>query len=338
MTVAEVDRADGRRTRRRDVGLFVNPVLTREMRTRMRGRRAAMLLTFWLTFNGGVLAIVYLGAQNLAEERFGFGDFANTISIGRGIYEWTLFAMLLLMLFIVPAQAAGAIAGERERQTLIPLQVTMLSPGRILIGKMLASVAFLVLLVVAALPLLAVGYLVGGVGVGDVLAGAGAVLVCGFLVAGMCTALSTFIRRVQGATVLAYALVLALTIGTFIAYGALAVIDQSRGTDTGNPPDFVLLANPLALVSDVVGDFDSGELPSPFDGIHSLVNERNDDFVVGGGAVGPNGELIFDDAVNRRQPGGFRFWMASLAVLSLWCVVSLAGASRRLRTPAETER
>lgn len=338
MTATEVDRPAGSRSGRRDMGLFLNPVLTREMRTRMRGRRAAVLLTFWLTFNCGVLAIVYLGAENVAEARFGFGDFANTVSIGRGIFEWTLFAMLLLMLFIVPAQAAGAIAGERERQTLIPLQVTLLSPGRILIGKMLASVAFLVLLIVAALPLLAVGYLVGGVGVGDVLAGALAVLVCGLLVAGMCTALSTFVRRVQGATVLSYALVLALTIGTFIAYGALAVVDQSRGTDAAEPPDFVLLANPLALVSDVVGDFDAGELPSPFDGIHSLVNERDSDWIEQEPALGADGELIFDDRVNRRQPGGLRFWMASLAVLSLWFVVSLAGAARRLRTPAETER
>lgn len=323
----------GAAPQRRRLGILSNPVLAREMRTRMRGRRAAILITFWLVFNGGVLSIVYLAAENIAEDRFGFGGFANTVSIGQGIYEWTLFAMLLLMMLIVPAQAAGAIAGERERQTLIPLQVTLLSPRRILVGKMLASVAFLVLLVVAALPLLAVGYLVGGVGVGDVLAGAGSVLLTGFLVAGMCTALSTFVRRVQGATVLSYALVLALTIGTFILYGALAVVDQSRGVDAADPPDFVLLANPVAFVSDVVGDFGGGELPSPFDGLYGLINEEHrQDFV----AMGPG--MAFEDLQEQRRKDGMPFWVASLAVLSLWSVGSLAAASRRLRTPAATER
>jgi ABC-2 type transport system permease protein len=241
--------------------------------------------------------------------------------------------MLLLMMLIVPAQAAGAIAGERERQTLVPLQVTLLSPSRILVGKILASVAFLTLLVVAGLPLLAVGYLVGGVGIADVLSGAAAVLLTGLLVAGMCTAVSTFVRRVQGATVLSYALVLALTLGTFIAFGALAVVDQSRGVDDADPPTFVLLANPLVFVSDVVGDFDTGDLPSPFDGLYSVVNEEQ--FVAQ--EIGDEG-LVFGDLPDRRRAGGMPFWAGSLAVLGLSSIGSVAGAALRLRTPAEAER
>lgn len=317
----------------RRIRLLANPVLAREMRIRMRGRRAAVLITFWLLFNGAVLAVVYLAAENVAEQRFGFGDFANTVEIGHGIFEWTLFAMLLLMMLIVPAQAAGAIAGERERQTLVPLQVTLLSPRRILVGKILASVAFLALLVFAGLPLLAVGYLVGGVGIGDVVSGAAAVLLTGLLVAGMCTAVSTFVRRVQGATVLSYALVLGLTLGTFILYGALAVVDQSRGVDETDPPEIVLLANPLVFVSDVVGDFGGGDLPSPFDGLYSLVNE-DDRFIAQ--EVGDDGLVFGDEPEPSRQ--GVPFWLASLATLTFWSGGSLAAAARRLRTPAETER
>lgn len=319
--------------------LLDNPVLLRELRTRMTGRRAAVVLVFWLVFNGGVLALVYLGAENVAEQRFGFDGFASTVDIGRGIFEWTLFGMLLLVLFIVPAQAAGAIAGERERQTLVPMQVTLLGPGRILVGKLLASVAFLVLLIVAAVPLLAVGYLVGGIGLADVGAGTLAVLACGFALAAMCIAVSTFARRVQSATVLSYALVLALTLGTFVAYGAYAVVDQSRGSDRTDPPDSLLLPNPVALVSDVVGEFDGGQLPSPFDGVFSVVNERRDEFdVVAGGGGGAG--LVFEDefAPRRREPAGFRFWMASLGMLALGAVGSLGLAARRLHTPAETER
>lgn len=316
--------------------ITVNPVLAREMRSRMRGRRAAVLLTFWLAANGLVLAIVYLAAENVAEQRFGFGGFANTISIGRGIYDWTLFGMLLLMLLIVPAQAAGAIAGERERQTLVPLQVTLLSPWRILLGKVAASVAFLVLLVVAALPLLAVGYLVGGIRIADVLNGAAIVLVSGFLVAGMCIAVSTFARRVQSATVLCYALVLALSVGTLLAYGAYAVVDQSRGFDAADPPRALLVLNPVVFVSDVVGDFESTEMPSPFDGLQGIVNEREDVFVPVAGDVG--GGFFQDDLEARKRSDGAPFWVLSGIALASCSIGSLALASRRLRTPAETER
>lgn len=309
--------------------LWSNPVLTREMRARMRGRRAAVLISFWLVFNGGVLSVAYLAAENIAEERFGFSGFANTMAISRGIYEWTLFAMLLLMLLIVPAQAAGAIAGERERQTLVPLQVTLLTPWRILIGKVLASVVFLALLVVVAMPLLAVGYLLGGIGIVDVVAGAGAVLAAGLVLAALCIAVSAFVRRVQAATVLCYALVLALSIGSLIGYGAWAVIDQSRGPDVADPPDSLLLANPLVFVSDVVGDFENTELPSPFDGLFRLVNER-DDFAFQEGPA-----MAFEP---ERRSGGVRFWVGSLLVLTLTATAGLGLASRRLDTPAETER
>lgn len=313
------------------IALLSNPVLVREMGSRMRGRRAAILITFWLAFNGAVLSVAYLAAENIAEDRFGFSGFANTVAISRGIFEWTLFAMLLLMVLIVPAQAAGAIAGERERQTLIPLQVTLLTPWRILIGKILASVVFLALLVVAAMPLLAVGYLVGGIGIADVVTGAGAVLAAGLLLAALCIAVSTFVRRVQSATVLCYALVLALSVGTVIAYGAYAVVDQSRGPDRADPPDALLLANPVAFVSDVVGDFENEELPSPFDGLFSLVNERQELMVANeaGPGFGP---------MDVRRSGGVPFWAASLVMLTLTAVAALGLAARRLETPAETER
>lgn len=334
----------------------LNPVLVREMRSRMRGRRAAVLITFWLAFNGLVLTIVYLAAENAAEQQFGFGDFANTVTIGRGVFQWSLFGMLLLMLLIVPAQAAGAIAGERERQTLIPLQITLLSPRQILLGKLAASVAFLVLLVVAGLPLLAVGYLVGGVTVADVLTGAAVVLLTGLLVAGMCIAISTFVRRVQAATVLCYALVLVLTIGTLMAYGAYAIVDTSRGVDSADPPEVLLLPNPVLFVSSVIGNESDPALGSPFDAMHQLVEPDNEfggqsesvsfssgqAFVTSDGVTidARTGRVVDDGSDADLVPGseGSRFWLASLGLLTVASVGALVLAARRLRTPAGTER
>ena len=88
-------------------------------------------------------------------------------AVGRSIFEWLVFFMLLLVLFLVPGLTSGAIAGERERQTLVPLQVTLLRPWQIVVGKLGASFAFLALLVVATAPLLVVAYLIGGVTIAD---------------------------------------------------------------------------------------------------------------------------------------------------------------------------
>ena len=61
--------------------------------------------------------------------------------------------MLMLVLFFVPGVAATSIVSERERQTLAPLQISLLSPFSIVFGKVLASLFFPMLLALTTLPL-----------------------------------------------------------------------------------------------------------------------------------------------------------------------------------------
>jgi hypothetical protein len=201
--------------------------------------------------------------------------------VGSTVFEWVLFFMLLIILFLVPAQTAGAIAGERERQTLVPLQITLLSPRSILLGKVCAAMAFLALLIVAAIPLLAIAYLIGGVTIQQVLGGTALVLATGVCVATLCAAISTYARRVQSATVMSYGLTLGLTIGTLLAYGAAAVVDQSRGFDEADPPAAILALNPVAIVGDLVGSNDFDSSTSPFDGIKNLTDpDENEEALI----------------------------------------------------------
>src|SRR5690606_41945725 len=123
----------------------------------------------------------------------------------------------------------------RERQTLVPLQVTLMRPVSILLGKIGASTAFLLLLLVASMPLLAVSYLIGGVSVGQVLAAVAMVAFTGVGLAAISAGISACVRRVQVATVLSYAATLALVVGTLLAYAVAAMIDSSRGVDAADP-------------------------------------------------------------------------------------------------------
>jgi ABC-type transport system involved in multi-copper enzyme maturation permease subunit len=259
----------------------VNPVLGRELRGRMRGPRAVILLTIWLLATIAILWLVHTVVSGQGDDPF--SDPLQNANLGRGVFEWVLFVMLLVLLFVVPGQASGAIAGERERQTLLPLQVTLLTPRQILFGKIAAASAFLVLLVVAALPVLAVTYVLGGVTVDEIAAGLATVIVVGVLLAAMSTAVSALTKRVQGAVVLSYLLALTLTLGPFVLYGIAAAVDASRGNDEADPPRWLLVPDPFTFVGDVAGDQFGGEAESPFDGMWTLLHPDEfdgDDFFV----------------------------------------------------------
>lgn len=301
--------------------IAVNPVLRREMVERVRGGRTFVVLTLYL----GLLSVVLYGTYEVGRNS---GDPTESALLGRSIFEWLLFFMLLLVLFLVPGQAAGSIAGERERQTLVPLQVTLLSPQQILLGKIGAAVAFLLLLVVATVPLLSVSYLIGGVTVGEVLGGVLAVLFVGLVVGCVSATISTFTRRVQGATVLSYGAVLALVLGTLALYGGATMIDNSRGVDAANPPSWLLLPNPIATVSGVVSDgVNDGGNESAFDWIENLLIE-DEEFDRFGNFVG--------DQSGKELPASF-LW-GSVGLLAALGALAVGAGARRLRTPAQTER
>lgn len=263
----------------------MNPVLDRELRQRLRGRAAWVALTLYLIVLGLILRLVY---DVVAHSNNGFGVASQAqiaSASGRSIYHWLLFVMLALICFIVPGMTAAAIAGERERQTLVPLQITLLSARSIVLGKLLASLAYVVLLVVAALPFLSVSFLLGGVSAAEVAKGVGMLLVVAVAIASISLACSSTAKRTQTATVTSYGLVGLLVIGTLVAYGAQRAFDRTPNGTTGPT---VLLLNPFAATADVVRGRTVGfDLSSPFQPFNDLLESHIFSSVDVGGAGGP---------------------------------------------------
>lgn len=353
--------------------MVMNPVLSRELRVRLRGRQGWVLLTLYLVLLAAIVFVVY---QSEAGGGFGGDPFSapsptRFATVGRAVFEWLVMFMLLLVLFLVPGFTAGAIAGERERQTLVPLQVTLLRPWQIVVGKLAASFAYLALLVVATAPFLAVAYLIGGVTISSVLKSVAVVLFVGLCVSAMTVCCSVLFKRVQIATVVSYAVVLLLLVGTFLVWLAAGVIDRSRGDDATDPPAELLALNPIFLAADVLADEDASLGRGPFEPmVEVLLEDRygagfsgfGDQFFggprmfPGGGgmqvidAVG--GEVAFGQAEARpiigfdgngnpifaTEDDRFPFW--ALSAIGLYVLAVLGGllAVRRLRTPAVTER
>ena len=318
----------------------VNPVFARELRQRMRGPRASIVISLYLLLLSLIVWTLYEGASR-TQQAFSGPQIEQVAGLGRSVFQTLLFCVLLLVCFIVPAQTAGAIAGERERQTLIPLQVTLLRSRSILFGKLLASLAFVLLLIVATLPLVGVAFLLGGVEVFEVLRATAMLFVIALVLACLSLFCSTLTRRTQGATVLSYGLVLSLVLGTFMVFGAQAVF--ARGDERVLRNQTVLHLNPFMAMADVLdrrGDiFNGGTGFSPFSPFQALLQQRRGDErfvgqvdrveVIDGRPVPVRDERPDEPAGLNRVP----FVVLSLFAYAALCGGSLALASRRLDLP-----
>jgi len=294
-----------------------------------------------------VMFIAYKGAESSAA--FAFDPVsALTVRVGRTMFEWVLAAELAILLFIVPGISAGSVAGERDRQTLVPLQVTLVGPVGIFFGKVLASSGFVLLLIVGAAPVMAVPYLVGGISLGQVLLSLLTLLIIGFLVAVIGVSCSAVFRRTQTATLAAYGAVLALTLGTVMLLGVLAVIDSARGSDQADPQLAALYPNPFLAVADAAGEIGSPS-DGPFTPIKRLFLESrvgSNVVIVEGGEFGgaPGGGIVaFDERTGApievdSSTSGTPLWARSLLTLTGLALLSALFGVRRLRAPAKEIR
>ena len=126
--------------------------LKREFQGLLRTRRA-----FWLL----VLTVVLSCLLPLLSWPRGSG--AMDSFQATGVVSIFLLTQLTLAVLIIPAFTAGAISGERERGTYELLHSTLLSPLTIVVSKVVSSVGYVILLLVASAPAVFVLYLLGGV-------------------------------------------------------------------------------------------------------------------------------------------------------------------------------
>lgn len=143
-----------------------NPIISREMKVRMRFARAFWLQGAYLLFLIVIVLLAYQGIiaqsplQHPAQLQMRLQEF----------YYMLLYSLVSVVVLIAPALTASAISFERERRTLDLLLTTPLRPMQILFGKLIASFAFLMLLLVESMPIVAVCIVMGGATIGDLLA------------------------------------------------------------------------------------------------------------------------------------------------------------------------
>ncbi len=238
----------------------IRGILSKEIRSRTRGARPTILITFYL----GALALAVTATLAFAQSSSGGGV---SRSAGQGLFVTLVGGSLVLVAFIAPALTAGAISGERERKTLDLLLVTRASALGLVMGKMAGALLWIGYLMIASLPALGIVFLFGGVPLPYVFASLVVLVATAVEASALGLVLSALSRRTIAATVTAYFLVLAACIGVPIFLGTtLAVLALSnpfgsvsaQGVSFGMPPGYAwpTFTSPvLAIYSVLTGLF-----------------------------------------------------------------------------------
>jgi ABC-type transport system involved in multi-copper enzyme maturation permease subunit len=238
----------------------------KELRGRVRGRRAFVVLTFYLLF----LALFAWAWELVAERAYvqnsalqgGAAAFASA-QVGQEVFGALVLVETLLVVFLAPAFTSGAISLEREKQTLEMLTATPISSLAIVIGKLFSALAYVFLLIAASIPLTAIVFVFGGVGPDDVLRAYAVLIVTAIGLGSLGLFISAVMQRTQGATVVTFFTVLFLTLGTMFGvlfWNTMAGVSTSStfatssgvGPIKGRAPEAFLWLNPFAAQYDVI--------------------------------------------------------------------------------------
>jgi ABC-2 type transport system permease protein len=190
-----------------------NPIVGKEGVSRMRTWRAPVVATLYVSLIGAV-GFAWL---NLGETGGAFSDGRPVAAVvGSQAFAAMAFFQLGLVCLFAPALAAGAISGERERQTLDVLLVSRVSAFGIVWGKLLASMAYILLLILTALPLFSAVFLFGGIDLQQFIDSQVVTIATALCLGSIAVFFSALFQRSLAATVSSYAAAFVLTVGTAI--------------------------------------------------------------------------------------------------------------------------
>ncbi len=190
----------------------INPIIGKELCVLLRTRRAfGLQIAYIIILSLLVLAIwpkegVY-SLSSLASR-----DLFTVLSIGQ----------LILVLLFSPAFTSTSITLEKERGTFDLLFASLLKPGSIIIGKLISSLAILLILIFSSLPVMSVSFLLGGVSLNE-LGQSALVLTLATLIFGLIgLSLSAISSRSYTSTLVTYIIILFLSVGVWIPSWTLA--------------------------------------------------------------------------------------------------------------------
>ena len=197
-----------------------NPVLQRELLANLRMGRAFILLFAYVALLGGVVYLAWPADQTL--------DLTRNPEASKRLVNLFFLGQYLLVSLMAPSFAAGAITGEKERMSYEMLLASPLRPGAIVVGKLVASLTHLAILVFCSLPIVMLCLPLGGVSPYEV----GAAYIGMFmsvLLSGMISLwCSSYFGRTSASLVVSYLLILPVAMVGVLVWNSLEERGQFR--------------------------------------------------------------------------------------------------------------
>lgn len=220
--------------------LLENPVLHRELLVNLRMRRSFVLLFVYVAALGAVVYMAWPSQQRL--------DLSTNPEVSKRLVNMFFLGQFVLMSLVVPAFAAGTFSGEKERATFEMLLASPLRPTAIVLGKLLASLSQLAVLVFASLPIVMLCLPLGGVSPEEVVATYVAMAAMVSMFGMVCVTASSYFARTASSLVVSYLAILPLVLASVVFYSFLEAAASLRLVLLGGIVPAVCMAVGVALV------------------------------------------------------------------------------------------
>ena len=203
-----------------------NPVITKELKGRMRGRQGFIMLSVYLALISFFIGLTYLFL--VVDGSLSNGNPGYLQIVGKLIFSTVVLLELLMVSFIGPALTSGAISSERERQTYDLLRTSLLSGRALVFGKLSSAVVFLLLLIFTAIPVQSLAFFLGGVGMAEMVVSTLMLVVTAVFFCTLGLFFSSFAKRTLIATVSSYATILLSFIVLILLLFFVGVFESSN--------------------------------------------------------------------------------------------------------------
>ena len=182
-----------------------NPVLTRELLVNLRSPRAFVLQFLYVVVPGRRWSTSTGRPARTGRRQVSPG-------VARRLFDLFFLGQFFLVALMAPTFAAGSITGEKERKTYEMLLASPLRPATILVGKLLSSLSYLVILILSSLPLMILCFLLGGLLLSEIARSYLVLILAAGTFGLLSVACSSFFRRTSSALVVSYLVILPLAV------------------------------------------------------------------------------------------------------------------------------
>lgn len=194
--------------------LTQNPVLQRELIVNLRTPRAFLLMLVYQVALAAVVLIAYPRDTkiDLSVDSFSAQRLVDFFFVGQ-------FAIASLM---APSFTAGAITGEKERKTYEMLLASPLRPWMIVMGKLVAALTHLLVLVIGSLPIIMLCLPLGGVSIYELVGAYLGMLSAIILFGSISLFCSSYFKRTSSSLIVSYTFILPIVLLCIVCWLSLA--------------------------------------------------------------------------------------------------------------------